>query len=192
MPRKPQTKEEIELDLQQHPERGKINGEYVANISTTEMSIFMDGQLYNQIIQVRGALGLTKSQLAQEALFSALYFLELFNPEQQIPITPLIEGKSNFRGSVPEQLHSEVIELGANIGLDKRQTTYLALYLFVNNPTIQSRYKRFLKTRALELDCTEERVIEALYGLSKALSRAERLKLINSGDSSGNEPKMNV
>ena len=171
---------------------GTINGKVITSFTTTELSIFISEKLLNQIIQVRGALGLTKSQLAQEALFSALHFLEGFNPDQPISITPLIEGESNFRGNVPEQLYSEIIELGASIGLDKRQATYLALYLFVNNPIIQARYKKFLKTRAAELHCTEDQVVEALYGLSKALSRAERLKLVESGDPKGSELKMNI
>jgi hypothetical protein len=192
MVKKPQTAEELLADEQQHPNRGKINGEYVADIGTTELSIFIDGDLYNKLIQIRGAIGLTKSQLAQESVFAALRFLKQLTGNQGITIDLSVEGKSNFRGNVPRYAYERVLSLGELHRLDKRQATYLGLYLFANDPVIQDEYKLFIDNRATQLNSSVEEVQESLYGLSKALSRKERIKLLSSGDSSANEPKMNI
>lgn len=189
MPKKPETKEEIELDLQQNPNRGKINGEEVAKITTSEMSIFIDGDLYNRLILIRGALGMTKSQLAQQSVFMAWGYLRQNNP---IDSNLIIDGKSNFRGNVPSYLYKRVINLGASKGLDKRQVTYLGLSLLAYDSNIQKEYEDFVEIRSRELNCHPDKIPDALYGLSKSLSRKERLKLLQKGDPQGKAPKMNI
>jgi hypothetical protein len=191
MVKKPQTREELITDEQQHPERGKINGEYVADISTSELNILIPGNLYNQVIQVRGALSMTKSQVAQESVFAAINFLDSLNSNKDIGISLHFRGKSNFRGNVPQYLLKHLLKLGEEYGLDKHQAGYLGLHLFVNNLSVQKIYNTFLEERSLELECTIEELQEGMYGLSKALSRKERLKLLNSGKSA-DEPKMDV
>ena len=192
MAKKPQTKEELITDEQQHPERGRINGEYVADISTSELNIIIPGELYNKVIQVRGALSMTKSQIAQEAVISAIVYLKQMDGNKDFGIGLQFNGKSNFRGNVPQHLLRRLLELGSEHGLDKHQIGYLGLYLFANSPFAQSEYELFMARRSQELGCTVEELEESLYGLSKALSRKERIKLIDGGDSSGNEPKMNI
>lgn len=191
MSKKPQTKEELIADEQQHPNRGKINGEYVADISTSELNILIPGDLYNKVIQVRGALSMTKSQIAQEAVIHALVCLKQLDGNKSFGIELQFSGKSNFRGNVPQYLLKRLLELGNEYGLDKHQLGYLGLYLFVNSSFAHSEYELFINRRSQELVCNPEELKEGLYGLSKALSRKERLKLINSGESV-NKSKMNI
>lgn len=191
MTKKPQTKEELIADEQQHPQRGKVNGQYVADISTSELNITIPGNLYNQIIQVRAALSLTKGQIAQEGLLLAIKMLANLDT-RDINISLNFSGKSNFRGNVPQYLLRRSLELGESNGLDKHQVGYLGLYLFVNDPFVQSEYNLFITRRAEELNATREEIQESIYGLSKALSRKERLKLIEAGDSAGYLPKMSI
>ncbi|MHC5779547.1 hypothetical protein [Nostoc sp.] len=191
MTKKPQTKEELIADEQQHPERGKINGQYVADISTNELNIVIPGKLYNRIIQIRAALSMTKSQIAQEAMLSAIFFLKQLNKSDDIGISLIFEGKSNFRGNVPQHLYRRAVDLGSENGLDKHQVGYLGLHLFTTNPSVEDEYQLFMNMRSAELGCSFEELEESIYGLSKALSRKERIKLINSG-LAADQPKMDI
>ena len=191
MTKKPQTKEELIADEQQHPERGRINGEYVADISTSELNIIIPGDLYNKVIQVRGALSMTKSQVAQEAVFAAIKFLDSLNGNKDIGISLQFQGKSNFRGNVPQYLLKHLLNLGQEYGLDKHQVGYLGLHLYVNDLSVQKIYNFFIDERSQELGCTTEELQESIYGLSKALSRRERIKLLDAGKPT-DFPKMDV
>jgi|GEM_PF-3054327 len=191
MSKKPKTEHELAEDIQSHPDRGKVKGELVTKLVTVELNIMVPPNLYNSVIQVRGALGYSKSHVAMEAMRLALEFLKkhenlLASAIVQFPP----EGRCNFRGQVPERIYKRAIEEGGGV-FDKHQIGCLGLGLFVDYN--YEEYELFLERRGKELQCTKEEIITSLYGFSKKVSREERLKQLQEGNlSEAQKLKMSV
>lgn len=188
---KPETIEQIEKDLAEHPNRGKINGIEVCDISNSPLTCEIEGDIYNRLILLRGAIGFTKSQVAGAAMKDFLVVL-LENKINKIQINSVkIGGASLFRGQVPTWIYSRCIELGKQCGLSVRQVCTAALTQYANKPENLFLTEEFIKSKAIELGCGEPEVEEAIYGFSKRVSREERLKRLRAGGN-GIDKKMDV
>ncbi len=66
--RKPQNPEEVVADIQGHPERGKLNGEDVVRFDLEEIRVSVPKELYRVLLEVGGAMGLSKKEVVMMAL----------------------------------------------------------------------------------------------------------------------------
>lgn len=191
MSNKPETIEAIEIDLAEHPNRGKVNGIEVCDISASPLKCEIDGNTYNSLILLRGAIGYSKSQIATEAMKDFLVTL-ISNKINKIEINDVkIGGSSLYRGQVPSWIYSRCIELGKECKLSIRQICTAALTQYSNKPENQFLIQEFLQSKATELTCDKKEVEEAIYGFSKRVSREERLKRLRAGGN-GIDKKMDI
>lgn len=66
--RKPENPQEIEKDIQGHPERGKLNGEDVVRFDLEEIRVAIPKELYRLLLEAGGAMGLSKKEVVMMAL----------------------------------------------------------------------------------------------------------------------------
>jgi hypothetical protein len=181
MVHKPESIEEIEKDLTEHPARGKVNGIEICDISTSPLHCEIDGETYNALILLRGAIGYNKSQIATEAIKEFLQTL-IFNKKNKIQINYVeVGGVSLYRGQVSRWIYSRCIELGKESGLSVRQVCTAALRQYSNKPENKFLIQEFLESKAIEIGCEEKEIETAIYGFSKRVSREERLKRLKAG-----------
>lgn len=181
MTKKPLTIEELEADILNHPNRGKINGIEVCEISNSPLNCEINGTVYNQLILLRGALGYTKSQVATSAMKDFLVNLILNKKNKTFITDVVVEGRSLFRGQVPSWIYSRCIFLGKEHGLSVRQVCTAALTKYANKPENLFLIDEFLHSKSLLLNCSEDDIKNAIYGFSKKVSRRERLKRLRAG-----------
>lgn len=71
MPRKkPESQEELQQDIESHPERGQINGEDVVRFDTTTVQLAIPIELYRQLLDAGAALGMNKKDIFNHAIAS--------------------------------------------------------------------------------------------------------------------------
>lgn len=66
--KKPTTKEELEADIKNHPDRGKLDGNDVVRFDLVEIRGKVPRELYRRILEIGGSLGFNKSQVLLIAL----------------------------------------------------------------------------------------------------------------------------
>lgn len=59
--KKPSTPEEALTNLEEHPERGKIGGKEVVDRKGKEVRFTIPGEMYKQILEIGGLLGMNKT-----------------------------------------------------------------------------------------------------------------------------------
>jgi hypothetical protein len=64
----PKTKQEIEADIENHPERGKIDGDAAVRFDSVEIRGTLPRELYRHVLQAGAAQGLNKSEILKVAL----------------------------------------------------------------------------------------------------------------------------
>jgi hypothetical protein len=65
---KPQTIQEIEQDIQKHPDRGLVNGVPIVSMKKRVFSGQVSDELYRQALIVGGSMGLTQDEILTIAL----------------------------------------------------------------------------------------------------------------------------
>lgn len=69
MPKKqPKTPEELQQDIEQHPERGLIDGEEIVRFDSVEIRGTVPRELHRLVLEAGGALGYNKSEIIRAAL----------------------------------------------------------------------------------------------------------------------------
>lgn len=66
--KKPQTPEEVQIDIESHPERGKLNGDEVVAFDKVEFRGSVPREIYRLALEVGGATGDDKSTILSKAL----------------------------------------------------------------------------------------------------------------------------
>ncbi len=66
--KKPQTPEEVQIDIEEHPERGKLNGDEVVAFDKVEFRGSVPREIYRLALEVGGATGDDKSSILTKAL----------------------------------------------------------------------------------------------------------------------------
>lgn len=66
--KKPQTPEEVQIDIESHPERGKLNGDEVVAFDKVEFRGSVPREIYRLALEVGGATGDDKSSILAKAL----------------------------------------------------------------------------------------------------------------------------
>lgn len=66
--KKPQTPEEVQIDIESHPERGKLNGDEVVAFDKVEFRGSVPREIYRLALEVGGATGDDKSAILAKAL----------------------------------------------------------------------------------------------------------------------------
>jgi hypothetical protein len=66
--KKPQTPEEVQIDMASHPERGKLNGDEVVAFDKVEFRGSVPREIYRLALEVGGATGDDKSSILTKAL----------------------------------------------------------------------------------------------------------------------------
>jgi hypothetical protein len=70
--KKPGNKEEILEDIATHPDRGMLNGEEVVRFKAIDMQVSIPIEMHSQLLEVGGALGLSKTEIIKHAIASYL------------------------------------------------------------------------------------------------------------------------
>ncbi len=65
---KPQTPEELAADIENHPDRGKLDGEDVVRFDLEDIRVAISKELYRTLLEVGGAMGLNKKEIFMAAL----------------------------------------------------------------------------------------------------------------------------
>ncbi len=65
---KPTNPQELKQDIQDHPERGKLNDEDVVRFDLEEIRVSIPKELYRVLLEVGGAMGLNKKEIIMMAL----------------------------------------------------------------------------------------------------------------------------
>jgi len=65
---KPETPEEVQIDIESHPERGKLNGDEVVAFDKVEFRGSVPREIYRLALEVGGATGDDKSSILTKAL----------------------------------------------------------------------------------------------------------------------------
>ena len=66
--KKPQTPEEVQIDIEEHPERGKLNDDEVVAFDKVEFRGSVPREIYRLALEVGGATGDDKSSILTKAL----------------------------------------------------------------------------------------------------------------------------
>jgi hypothetical protein len=66
--KKPETPEEVQIDIKSHPERGKLNGDEVVAFDKVEFRGSVPREIYRLALEVGGATGDDKSSILTKAL----------------------------------------------------------------------------------------------------------------------------
>ena len=66
--KQPQTAEELQKDIESHPDRGKLDGEPVVRFDSKDLSGSIPRTLYNEFLPICGSKGYNKSQGLTEAV----------------------------------------------------------------------------------------------------------------------------
>ncbi|ALF52217.1 hypothetical protein ACX27_04095 [Nostoc piscinale CENA21] len=83
--KKPTTAEELKADIENHPERGKLNGDDVVAFDKVEFRGNVPREIYRLALEVGGALGDDKSTILVKALEEyVIRRLELLERSQRI------------------------------------------------------------------------------------------------------------
>lgn len=71
MPRKkPITPEEVKTDIENHPDRGQLNGEDVVRFESVNLQLSLPRELENQLLEIGACLGMSKSEVFRHAIAS--------------------------------------------------------------------------------------------------------------------------
>lgn len=68
--KQPATPEELEKDIEKHPERGQLNGEEVIRFDSVELRGQIPREMYRRFLEIAGAQGMTKGQALLTAIAS--------------------------------------------------------------------------------------------------------------------------
>lgn len=68
--KQPATPEELEKDIENHPERGELNGDEIVRFDSVELRGQIPRELYRRFLEVAGAQGMTKGQAILTAIAS--------------------------------------------------------------------------------------------------------------------------
>lgn len=68
--KQPQTPDELEKDIESHPDRGKLGGDEVVRFDSTELRGQIPRELYRRFLEVAGAQGMSKGQALLTAIAS--------------------------------------------------------------------------------------------------------------------------
>lgn len=66
--KKPVTREEVEKDIQAHPERGQLDGEDVVRFESLSLQISLPRELENQVLEIGACLGMSKADIFRHAI----------------------------------------------------------------------------------------------------------------------------
>lgn len=66
--RKPTNSDELQQDIDNHPERGKLNGEDVVKFDSETFQLSIPKELYRVLLEIGGSMGLTKREVFLMAL----------------------------------------------------------------------------------------------------------------------------
>lgn len=66
--KKPENQNELAQDIENHPERGQINGEDIVRFDTVDVQVAISKEAYRQLLEIGGALGMNKTTLFNHAI----------------------------------------------------------------------------------------------------------------------------
>ena len=66
--KRPETPEELAADIENHPERGKLDDDEVVRFDRVELRQYVPRDLWRRSLEIGGAMGLNKSDIVQAAL----------------------------------------------------------------------------------------------------------------------------